>query len=83
MNSFKSHLLAMASAIALMTGAAPAFAYSNKAYIDQSGSYTTAYQSDQSAIDRGNGNLAAKYGSTRRLSDRQLQARSSLRRRMR
>jgi hypothetical protein len=54
MNSFKSHLLAMASAIALMTGAAPAFAYSNKAYINQSGSYNTAYQYQGG----GNGNVA-------------------------
>ena len=41
MMSFKRHLMAMGSAIALMTGAAPAFAYSNKAYINQPGSYNS------------------------------------------
>jgi hypothetical protein len=44
MNSFKRGLLAMGSAIALMTGAAPAFAYTNTAYINQPGNDNTAYQ---------------------------------------
>ena len=53
MMSFKRHLFAMGSVIALMTGAAPAFAYNNKAYISQPGSGNYASQ-DQT----GNDNLA-------------------------
>ena len=41
--SFKHHLFAMGSVIALMTGAAPAFAYNNKAYIAQPGSVKLRY----------------------------------------
>jgi len=54
MMSFKRHLMAMGSAIALMTGAAPAFAYNNRAYISQPGNYNNATQ-DQT----GDGNYAS------------------------
>ena len=47
MMSFRRHLMAMGSAIALMTGAAPALAYNNKAYISQPGDYNNATQDQQ------------------------------------
>jgi hypothetical protein len=50
MMSFKRHLFAMGSVIALMTGAAPAFAYNNKAYISQPGDGNYASQ-DQTGQD--------------------------------
>ena len=54
MNSFKRHLMAMGSVIALMTGAAPAFAYSNKAYISQPGNYNNATQDQQGSNNTAN-----------------------------
>jgi len=70
MISFKRHLLAMGSAIALMASAAPAFAYTNTAYISQPGSYNTAYQYQGG----GNGNLAitnqyGNYGSASQIQN--------------
>ena len=47
MKSFKRHLMAMGSVMALMTGAAPAFAYNNKAYISQPGNDNNASQDQQ------------------------------------